>query len=241
MQLFKNRTRYNVPTLGHLKLNTYNQNIKHLTWSHSPKSPPQRQCKSYKFHSVALWWTQFTTPKSGYWYTSNPTFKMFFTNSSSMCVNSTLVSVKRFVCRIEESLTFLYNLFFIDTRYWMFGNKLFLEELLIFNWEIQPLTYKIFKYIHTLVWVKDLSHGSTVFQLMAFLQKVTLDFTIIVDIRTHIKMQIYLQRYSIFTIGLIPLNYNPWWVSYPIPTYSNSPKVQLLFIHILFYVRSLSL
>ena len=201
----------------------------------------KRSFQSYKFSSLALWWTQFTIPKSSYWYASNAVFRMFFITNGSMYLNSTLVSVERFVCRIEESFTFLRNLFFIDTRYWMFGNQLFLEELLIFNWEAQPLTYKIFTYIHMLIWVKDLSHGSTVFQLMAFLQKVSLDFTIVVDIRTHIKTQTYLQRYSIFTVGLIPINYNPWWVSYPIPTYSNSPKVQLSFIHTLFYIRSLSI
>lgn len=203
------------------------------------KSITNNYSRSYKFHSVALWWTQFTLPKSSYWYTNNPTFRSFFTTGGSIYTNSTLINMRRYVHRIEESLTFVYNLFYIDARYWMFANELFLEELLIFNWEIQSLTYKLFRYIHMFVWLKDLSHGSAIRQVMDFLKKVDLDFTIITDLETHMKARNYLQRYSIFTIGLIPINYNPWWVSYPIPTYSNSPKIQLIFIHILFYVRSL--
>lgn len=203
------------------------------------KSIVKDHSQSYKFYSVSLWWTQFTLPKSSYWYTNNPTFRSFFTIGSSIYTNSTLINIKRYVSRLEESLTFIYNLFYIDTKYWMFANELFLEELLIFNWEIQPLTYKLFRYAHIFVWLKDLSHGSAIRQVMTFLKKIDLDFTIITDIETHMKARSYLQRYSIFTIGLVPINYDPWWVSYPVPTYANSPKVQLIFIHILFYVRSL--
>jgi len=197
--------------------------------------------KNYQFHSLAIWWTQLTIPKSEYWYNNNAKFRMFFTTSNAIVSDSILVSIERHVCRVAESLTFCHNLFYIGARHWMFGNKLFMEEILIFNWESQLLTYKLFKFIHTFVYLKDLSHGSTTFFVFRLLNKLRLDFTFQVDVNTHFKTQWYLQKYSIFTIGLIPTSYDPWSVSYPIPTYTNSPKIQLLFTHLLLHVRSLVL
>ena len=208
--------------------------------SHTLKLLPIKKQTNYQFHSLAIWWTQLTIPKSEYWYNNNAKFRVFFTTSNVILSDPVLVSVERHVWRIVESLTFCHNLFYIGARHWMFGNKLFMEEILIFNWESQLLAYKLFKFVHVFVYLKDLSHGSTAWSIFKLLHKLRLDFTFQVDINTHFKTQRYLQKYSIFTIGLIPTNYDPWSVSYPIPTYTNSPKIQLLFTHLLLHIRSLT-
>ena len=160
--------------------------------------------------------------------------------TTSSKLEPVLLSVGRYLWRIEESFTFLYNLFYIETTHWLLGNKFFLEEVLDFNWETHFLTYRLFRFLNTFVCLTDLSHGSVINKILGVLCQIGLDFSIIADIRSHIKTRKYFQRYSIFTIGLIPMNYTPWLVSYPIPTYTNSIKMQLAFIHLIFYIRNLT-
>ena len=198
-----------------------------------------RNYRTRKFHYISLWWMQLTRPKSNYWHSDNAKFRLFFTTGASMKSTFILVSINRYVHRLAESLTFMHNLFCVVDRHWMLGNELFSEELLVFNWETQWVTHSLFKRLHASIYYKDFSHGSTTHSIMYTLTKQKLDFIIITDLRAHAKANIYLQKYGVFTIGLIPTNYNPWRVSYPIPAYSNSPKIQLFFIHIIFYTRNL--
>ena len=194
-----------------------------------------------KFYAITLWWFHVTIPQSNHWSRNNAKFRFFFSSSHSSKVDFTLVSIERYIWRINDALIFLSNLFYIDANYWMIGNVLFLEEILIFNWESRLATFRIFKFLNTLVYFKDFSHGSATRNALRFLSKIKLDFTIITDIGTHYKTQKYLHNLNVFTIGLIPTNFTPWSVSYPIPTYSHSPKSQFLFIHLLFHLRNLTI
>ena len=203
------------------------------------RTKPIQKLPTLKFYAITLWWIQVTIPQSNHWSGNNAKFRFFFSSSHSPKVNFTLVSIERYVWRINDALIFLTNLFYIDANYWMLGNELFLEEILVFNWEANLITFKLFKFINTAVYFHDLSHGSAIRNVLQLLSKVELDFTFITDIRTHYKTQKYLHNLNIFTIGLIPTNYSPWSVSYPIPAYSNSPKIQFLFIHLIFHLRSL--
>ena len=191
-----------------------------------------------KFYAITLWWLQVTIPQSNHWAGNNAKFRFFFSSSHSSKVDFTLVSIERYIWRITDSLIFLSNLFYIDAHYWMLGNELFLEEILIFNWESRLATFRIFKSLNTSVYFKDLPHGAATRNALRLLSKIHLDFTIITDIKTHYRMQKYLHNLNVFTIGLIPTNYSPWSVSYPIPTYSHSPKSQFLFIHLIFHLRN---
>jgi hypothetical protein len=114
-----------------------------------------------------------------------------------------------------------------------------MEEVLVFNWEARIGTYKLFKFLHSFTYFVDLPHGSFTHSAFKLLKRVNLDFTLITDVKYHAKILTYFTRYNIFTIGLIPLNYNPWEVSYPIPVHTDSLLTQFSFIHIIFYLRSL--
>ena len=119
----------------------------------------------------------------------------------------------------------------------LLSNKFFIEEALVFNWNYNLRNYKLFKYIQPFFTFKDTPHGgyvhSAVFNVL--LQK--LDLTIIVDIRNHKKLMGYLQKYGLFSVGLVPVNYSPWVVSYPVPTFSDSPVMQYYFLRLLFFIK----
>jgi len=84
---------------------------------------------------------------------------------------------------------------------------------------------------------KDAAHGASIHKsvFLIFLQK--LDFTILVDIKSHEKLLQYLQRYGMFIVSLVPINYSPWKVSYPIPTFSDSAVSQYYFLRWLFFIK----
>jgi hypothetical protein len=91
----------------------------------------------------------------------------------------------------------------------MLGNKLFIEEILIFNWETRIVTYKLFKFLQLFTSLVDLVHGSFVHSALKLLSQMNLDFALITDVKYHEKTLTYFQKYGVFTISLLPLNYSP--------------------------------
>ena len=116
--------------------------------------------------------------------------------------------------------------------------NIFMEETLVFNWQYSSRNYKLFKYVQPYFIFKDFTHGGSVHSSMLMLFMRSLDFCIVVDVNNHKKLQGYFQKYSLYTIALIPINYSPWDVSYPIPSFSDSKLSQFYFLRWLFSIRS---
>ena len=91
----------------------------------------------------------------------------------------------------------------------LLSNKSFVEESLVFNWHYSIKNYKLFKFIQPFFIFKDAVHGAIVHTsvFVMFLQR--LDFAVVVDLNNHFKLLRYLQRYSLYTVGLVPTNYSP--------------------------------
>ena len=132
-----------------------------------------------------------------------------FLSDSGYTRNNSLISAKRYFSRWLDTYSLLFNLFYVEAQIQLLSNKFFIEEALVFNWNYNLRNYKLFKYIQPFFTFKDTPHGgyvhSAVFNVL--LQK--LDLTIIVDIRNHKKLMGYLQKYGLFSIGLVPVNYSP--------------------------------
>lgn len=120
----------------------------------------------------------------------------------------------------------------------LLSNKSFVEESLVFNWHYSIKNYKLFKFIQPFFIFKDAVHGAIVHTsvFVMFLQR--LDFAVVVDLNNHFKLLRYLQRYSLYTVGLVPTNYSPWVVSYPIPYFSDSSLSQLYFLKWVLHIDS---
>ena len=177
-------------------------------------------------------------PKTNLIYNTNREFRLLFLSDSSHKRHGSLISAKRYFSRWLDSYNFLFNLFYVNSQIQLLSTKVFLEEALIFNWQYNFRNYKLFKFVQPFFTFKDLPHGSYIHTavLDIFLQK--LDLLIITDLRNHYTLLGYLQKYSLFSVGLVPINYSPWTVSYPIPTFSDSPLMQYYFLRLLFYLKS---
>lgn len=173
---------------------------------------------------------QVFRPKSNIIYQTNRNFRLFFLTAAPTPTKSSIISVQRYFSRWVDSYNFLFNLFVTEPVAQMISNKLFIEESLIFNWSYSIKNYKLFRYIQPFFIFADLRYGSHVPKTLQLFALQKLDFTITTDINNHNKLSFFLQKTSVFTVGLIPTNYSPWRVSYPIPAFSDSRLIQLYFI-----------
>ena len=86
---------------------------------------------------------------------------------------------------------------------------MFLEEILVFNWEANITTHNLFKFVGSLTALVDIPHGSFVHSAFELLKQINIDFVFITDLKYHEKIVTYFKRHNTFTIGLVPVNYSP--------------------------------
>lgn len=177
-------------------------------------------------------------PKSNLQYCTNRDFKLLFMSHSSDNYATSIISARRYFSRWVDANNLLFNLFYSGASVQMLSSNIFMEETLIFNWQYSSRNYKLFKYVQPYFIFKDFTHGGSVHSSMLMLFMRSLDVCIVVDVNNHKKLQGYLQKYNLYTIALVPINYSPWDVSYPIPSFSDSKLSQFYFLRWLFSIRS---
>jgi len=89
------------------------------------------------------------------------------------------------------------------------SNKLFIEEAMVFNWHFSSRNYKLFKYVQPTFIFKDLTHGGSIHTTMVALFVQNLDLSIFVDVKNHQKLLVYLNKSSLYSVGLIPAHSSP--------------------------------
>ena len=84
-----------------------------------------------------------------------------------------------------------------------------MEDSLVINWSLNQLTYKIFKFSQSVVYLKDISYGEDSKLTYKDSELVNLDAAIISDVKSHEKNIFFLRVINIYKIGLIPASYSP--------------------------------
>jgi hypothetical protein len=179
----------------------------------------------------------FSRPEGNFHYTPNRDFRVMFFAPSPESREEALLSASRYFARWTDSYDLLRNLFYVNARTQLLTNKFFTDEALTFNWQYSLKNYKLFRYVQPLFMLKDAVHGESIHSSIftMFMQK--LDVLVITDLKNHFTLLGYLRRYNLYSVGLIPSNYSPWKVSYPIPTFSDSQLDQYLFIRWLVSIK----
>ena len=197
------------------------------------------------FSQRDLWYTFLQTwsldrPKGNIHYTAERDFRLFFLALAKSSVPSALVNPRGYYSRWVNSYNFLFNLFFVNSFAQVLSSRFFVEESLVFNWQYSYKNYKLYKFVQPFILFSDTSHGEFIHDVVAKLLQQNLDFLIIVDLRSHDKLLKYLKRYNVFMVGLTPINYSPWAVSYPIPTFADSYLNQYYFLRFILRLQTLA-
>lgn len=176
-------------------------------------------------------------PKGTSHYTTHRDFKLFFLTSAPDSGHSPLVSAKGYFARWASSYNFLFNLFYSDSSAQLLSSKFFIEESLIFNWENGSKNYKLFRFVQPIFLFSDLPHGEFIHSAVFSIFVRNLDFAVVVDLKTHNILLKYLRRYNLYIIALVPINYSPWTVSYPIPSFADSRLAQYHFLKLTLHIK----
>jgi hypothetical protein len=169
------------------------------------------------------------------YFAPHPNFRPFFIfdrGKKSINLNHT----KTFY-RWVNTYNLLMNLFSKQINPLMFMSKVFKTEVKAFNWSNNTWDYKFFRRVTPYFFLRDASHGDSTHRIFLELEKSQSLFSFITDIKYHEKNAHVLKRFGGYTIGVTPLNVNPWLVSYPIPVGSGSVVVEYFFLSLLSFIR----
>jgi len=148
-----------------------------------------------------------------------------------------LINIDKLFNKWINSYHFLLNIFFNKLNIFLFSNKIFKNEIVSFNWSLNLLDYKLFKYSNPYFYLKDTKLGVSSSVIFKRFEKNGLNIAFILDLKQHEKNIIFLKKINLYTIGLVPYNMNPWLVSYSFPIHSNSTFIQYFFIKTLLFFK----
>lgn len=209
---------------------------------HPSRSPSTSILKQH----TEILWTQFLTywsqahPKSNDSYVVHREFRIMFMSGANSNSKISLLSARRIYQRWIKANNLLSNLFFSNSSVQVLANKTFIEESLVFNWHYSYKNYKVFKFTQPFFLFKDAAHGGYIHSAIRLILQDKIDWLLVSDLDSHRNLIQYLQKVSFFLIGLCPVNYSPWSVSYPIPVYSDSKLTQYYFLKWVFFLKSSS-
>lgn len=218
-----------------------------VSWSAvstSHQLPKHASAFTTHFQGTQQLWRMFCSswgavrPKSNTHYSTHRDFRLFFLAASPRKSFQDLVSSHKYLARWLDSYNLLFSLFTANANLLLLSHKLFIEESLVFNWGGAFRSYKLFKYAQPFFTFSDLSHGGFTQSVLNELLSHSVDASIIADIKNRSKFLFHLRRNSVPTIGLVPISYSPWSVSYPVPAFSDSKLVQLYFIRWVFSIKA---
>lgn len=138
-------------------------------------------------------------------------FFFFQTNSQYYTLN-----VSKFYARWVTTYKLLLNLFYFEITMMVFSTKVFRTEAAAFNWTLTKWDYTLFKKVSPYFFLKDIQHGHTSLNLLTILTDYTPSTTLLTDFHYHETNSQFLKRLGNYVIGVIPWNFNPWVVNYPL-------------------------
>jgi len=162
-------------------------------------------------------------------YKVHPSFKYMYIRH--IYDGSYIICIRKFFSIWKNIYVLLFNLFFYKITILLFGPAYFKLEILSINWSVFMNYIYIWKYVREFIFFnlnKLTFYGEFIFKNLKLL-----DFNIIflIDIYYHRRTLYYLNRFSFYTIGPVPITSNLSTLNFTIPI-----SVDNIFTH-LFFVR----
>lgn len=193
--------------------------------------------KSFLWSTFQLFW-EVTRPKGNHFASVHGAFSLFFPTNYKKSHPFELLNIEYYFSRWVLNYNFLYNLAFANAGLQLLTHKIFIEESLVFNWRYNRQNFKIFKFIQPYFSFSDLPHGEFIRKTLPNIITNSTDAALVISLKSHERLLRYLQKAGLYLIGLVPTNYAPWKVSYPILVFSDSKLVQLFFFRWLLAIRT---
>ena len=190
--------------------------------------------KSNRDFNLYFLYLRFSFKNTIFFFKPHSHFRLFFNFTTRDNIIS--LSTSRFFNRWTDTQLFLSNLFFYNFKILSFGNKFLWNEILALNWlSYQPIARTSFLPTRTFFF-KDFILTSQNERIFSNLLSHGLEILFIVDAAKHINTVFFFKTLHSFVIGLVPINFNPWEFSYPIPIFSQNLLLQFYFLKLFFNI-----
>lgn len=212
---------------------TEHKNLKFIT--NSKNIPYNKFISTSNFISYYTYFLKVNT------YATINDFKVHFNWKHFFLYNTrgltSFVNVSRLFLQWKRSYIFLFHIFYYKFSVLFFSNTILKHEVNALNWESSLFLKKTWRYIvpfFTLKPSKIFNYGWWIFYK---LKLKNYNIACVLDIFYHRKTLYYLNRAEFYTIGLVPANYNPLLVDFPILASSDSFFTQLFFLNYLTKIK----
>ena len=162
-------------------------------------------------------------------------YRLFYLHSEPGRVS--ILNPTQFFRKWSNSYEFLFNAFYFQFEPFIFSSKFFKKETLALNWSSHLMDITTWRYtsffftFFITVFTRKLQF------FYKYFQRPSATFALITDLEYHFKTLFYLKRHRWFTLALVPINLDPWLVSFAVPVFKNDLFVQFFFIKILLLIR----
>lgn len=165
----------------------------------------------------------------------HPAFRLLFMKDARG--GPKIISFDFYFKRWKQTYLLLFNLFYAHNALPTFGSRVFKTEILALNWSFNLFTYRLFKYSAPFYIFEDESYGFSPLLVLKRWRRQTINYLFLLELKIFKKFQHFFKTLSFIIIGLVPMNLNPWLVSYPIPAFSDSRFIQYYFIKLISFIR----
>lgn len=147
------------------------------------------------------------------------------------------INLNRLFLQWRRVYYFLFNIFYFKFNLLFFSNVLFRNEVNALNWNSNTYIKQIWRFIVPFFSLKPgkiFNYGWWIFLKLKY-KNYHLAF--VVDLFYHRKTLNYLDKAGFYTIGLVPSNYNPLLVDFPILISSDNFFTQLFFLNYIVRIK----
>jgi len=153
-----------------------------------------------------------------------PKLMLSFVNRTQ-CFNMTAL-----FSRWVNTFQLFHTFFLYKSPIFIFSSPIFLDEVSSLNYFGSNFNYRLFRHVQPCFFFQEPSYGLNSLLIFTKLLKDRLDISVVTDIKAHDKTLFYLRSINSYSIGLVPVNYNQWLFSYPVPTTLDSFLSQYFFL-----------
>jgi len=169
----------------------------------------------------------------------HPSCKFFFSQQKKNGIS--VYSLTRLFNRWYDFFNLVFNILYFNINCLYFGNKLFKNEILSFNWSLTSNLKHYWKHIRPYLYLKPHKINDKTNVLFSNITEYNTSISFIFDTCYHTNTVYYLKRWNFYTIGSVPITSNMYNVHFALPISDDSVFMHLFFMRLVFFIKKSSL
>jgi len=165
----------------------------------------------------------------------HPSAKVYFMSYNRL--STAVFSITRLYSKWQDFYFLMYNIHVYKLPLITLGNSVFKDELLSMNWSLKTKLQGYWSQVKPYIFLKKNRINNYNGIIFSLLKLKRIDIALVIDTNYHQSTLFYLQRYSFFTIGVVPVTSNLYKVNFALPSSAESTYSHLFFIRVILNIR----